>query len=281
MTVRIPTTVEETVQALDDQPDATLIAGGTDVMVEINGHHHRPSSVIVLDRIGELRSWQLTPDGTSVVIGAGCTYRTMMEPELAALVPALAEASRTVGSPQIRETATIGGNLGTCSPAGDALPVLSALDATVTLTSARGVRTLPVHRFMVGVKRTALEPGELITAITLPILDGWQGYAKVGVRNAMVIATATACLATDRAGRSVRLAVGSVGPTILRCDEAEAFAAEHVRWDTNELSDEAVVRFGDLAAAASRPITDHRSTAEYRRHAIGVLARRLLRRAFP
>lgn len=281
MTVLCPTSLDDAVRALDTHPEATVIAGGTDLMVEINGGHLSPSVVIAIDRIASLRTWHVTDDGGSVMIGAGCTYRTLMEPELAALVPALAEASRTVGSPQIRATGTIGGNLGTCSPAGDALPVLSALDATVALASVRGSRTMPVGELMVGVKRTALEPGELITAITVPVLDGWQGYSKVGVRNAMVIATATACLAVDRPGRTVRLAIGSVGPTILRCDEAEAFVAGAVDWAAGTLSDDAVQRFGDLAASASRPITDHRSTAEYRRHAIGVLARRLARRAFP
>lgn len=281
MTVLCPTTLDDAVRALDADPDATVIAGGTDLMVEINDGHRRPTSLIAIDRIDSLRAWRLSDDGASVVIGAGCTYRTLMTPDLAALVPALAQASRTVGSPQIRQTGTLGGNLATCSPAGDALPVLSALDALVTVASVRGARTIPVHELMVGVKRTALEPGELITEVTLPVLDGWQGYSKVGVRNAMVIATATACLAVDRPGRSLRLAIGSVGPTILRCAEAEAFATAEIDWSAGTLSEEAVVRFGELAAAAGRPITDHRSTAEYRRHAIGVLARRLVRRAFP
>ncbi len=133
---------------------------------------------------------------------------------------------------------------------------------------------------MVGPKRTALQPGELIEAITVPVLSGWQGYAKVGVRNAMVISNAGACLVVDDAG-GVRLALGSVGPTIIRCDEAEAFAASAVDHDDRSVADADVDRFGRLAAAAARPIDDHRSTAEYRRHAVAVLARRLLRRAFP
>ncbi len=131
-------------------------------------------------------------------------------------MPALAQAARTVGSPQIRSAATLGGNLATCSPAGDGLPVLAALEAIVELRGNDGVRTLPVDEFMVGVKRTARQPGELITAVTVPLLDGWQGYAKVGVRNAMVIAISGACLAVDRPTRSVRLALGSVAPTIVR-----------------------------------------------------------------
>ena len=281
MPVLIPTTLDEAVRVLDERPHATVLAGGTDLMVEINSGHRRVEDVVAIDRLTELRSWWRSGDGSSVVIGAGCTYRMLMHPTLAALVPSLADASRTVGSPQIRETGTIGGNLGTCSPAGDGLPVLAALDATVVLESVAGRRSLPVAEFMVGVKRTALRPGELVTEIHVPVLDGWQGYAKVGVRNAMVIAIAGACLVVDRPSRSVRLALGSVGPTILRCDEAESFATANVDWATGAVDAAAVGRFAELAAAAARPIDDHRSTAAYRRHAIGVLARRLIRRAFP
>jgi CO/xanthine dehydrogenase FAD-binding subunit len=196
------------------------------------------------------------------------------------MLPALAQAARTVGSPQIRNAATIGGNLATCSPAGDGLPVLAALDAEVELIGPDGRRSLPIGEFMVGVKRTALQPGELIAAVTVPLLDGWQGYAKVGVRNAMVIAIAGACLAVDRPSRAVRLALGSVAPTIVRAPEAESFAASAVDWEAGTVTDDAVVRFGGLAAAVSRPIDDHRSTAAYRRRAVEVLAGRLLRRAF-
>ena len=281
MTVLVPLTLDEALSALAASPDALLLSGGTDAMVEVNAGHRRPSVVVAVNRVSELRSWTYDPIGATVRIGAAVTYTELMEPPLATLLPALAEASRTVGSPQIRNAGTLGGNLGTCSPAGDGLPVLSALDAVVHLASARGERSLPVHEFMVGVKRTAREPGELITAITVPILTGWQGYAKVGVRNAMVIALASACVAVDMGARSVRLALGSVGPTILRCPDAEQFAAESVDFADRRATAAVVARFGQLAAAASRPIDDHRSSAEYRRHAIGVLAARLLRRAFP
>ncbi|MEX2626381.1 MAG: FAD binding domain-containing protein, partial [Ilumatobacteraceae bacterium] len=219
--------------------------------------------------------------GGRLTIGAGVTYTELLDEPLASLVPALAEASRTVGSPQIRNAGTIGGNLGTCSPAGDGLPVLSALDAEVHLASSDTTRTIPIHEFMVGVKRTALRPGELVTGVTLPLLDGWQGYAKVGVRNAMVIATASACLAVDQPTRSVRVALGSVAPTIVRCAGAETHAAAHVDWDTGAVDPAVAEEFGRLVSAAASPIDDHRSSAAYRRHAVGVMARRLLTRAFP
>lgn len=281
MTVFVPTTLDDAIAALSAAPDALVLAGGTDAMVEVNAGHRRPVSVISINRVAELRSWTYDPVTSAVRIGAGVTYAELMEPPLSELVPALAEASRTVGSPQIRHAGTLGGNLGTCSPAGDSLPVLSALDAVVHLTGASGERSISVHEFMVGVKRTARLPDELIVAVTLPVLRGWQGYSKVGVRNAMVIALASACVAVDAESSSVRLALGSVGPTILRCGDAEAFAAEAIDFGARSVSAAAARRFGELAASASRPIDDHRASADYRRHAIGVLASRLLRRAFP
>jgi CO/xanthine dehydrogenase FAD-binding subunit len=278
MPVACPTSLDEALAALAEEPEAEVLAGGTDFMVEVNFGHRRPAAVVAVDRVAELQGWRHDGERGVVVLGAGCTYTQLLSPELARLVPALAEAARTVGSPQIRNAGTVGGNLGTCSPAGDALPVLSALDAELELASAAGRRTISIHDFMVGVKRTALAPGELVVAVTVPVLDGGQGYAKVGVRNAMVISIASACLAVDRAGRSVRLALGAVGPTIVRAEAAEAWAAEHVDWATGRVDGDPA-EFARLASAASRPIDDHRSTAAYRRHAVGVLAGRLLARA--
>jgi CO/xanthine dehydrogenase FAD-binding subunit len=287
MPVVVPLTLPDALAALAENPGAMVLGGGTDVLVEINEGHRSIASgaamqvVVAVDRVAELRSWTIDPAARTITIGAGVTYEELMDEPLATLLPALAEASRTVGSPQIRIAGTLGGNLATCSPAGDALPVLSALDAGIQLAGAGGERTMSVHEFMVGVKRTALHAGELIAAVTLPLLDGWQGYSKVGVRNAMVIATASACLAVHAPARSVRLALGSVGPTIIRATEAESFAASAVDWDRGVVSSDDARHFGELAAAASRPIDDHRSTAAYRRHAVGVMASRLIRRAFP
>lgn len=281
MTVLTPTTLRSALDALAEDPDALVLAGGTDVMVEVNMGHRKPVNVVAVSRVAELRSWLHDPVAGTVRLGAGVTYAEIMSEPLASLLPALAQAARTVGSPQIRHAATIGGNVGTASPAGDGLPVLAALDAVVHLESAIGSREVPFAEFAVAPKRTVRQPGELITAITVPVLRGWQGYAKVGVRNAMVIATATCCLAVDEARRGVRIALGSVGPVIIRAGEAEAFAVANVDWAARSASADVVARIGELAAAASRPIDDHRSTADYRRHAIGVLAKRLARRAFP
>lgn len=281
MPVAVPRSLDEAVGLLADEPGAMLLAGGTDAMVEINDGHRRPDQlVIALNRVAELRSWTHDPGAATLTIGAGVTYRELMEDPLAAMAPALAEASRTVGSPQIRAAGTLGGNIGTCSPAGDGLPVLVALDAEVRVVSAAGERTVPIADVLVGVKRTSLEPGELIADITIPTARGAQGYAKVGVRNAMVIAVASACVAVDTAAERVAIALGSVAPTVVRCAEAEQLLAEAIDWASGTLPPGVVPEAANLVRQASRPITDHRSTAEYRRHAVGVLATRLVRRAF-
>jgi CO/xanthine dehydrogenase FAD-binding subunit len=274
------TTLAEALNALAAEPASMVLAGGTDAMVEINGGHRRPRSVIAVGRIPELRTWSHSAESAILRIGAAVTYAELEAAPFLQWAPALSQAARTVGSPQIRHAATLGGNVATCSPAGDGLPVLAALDATIHLVSARGSRSIPFDEFMTGPKRTALAPGELIEAVSVPVFGGWQGYAKVGVRNAMVISNAGACLAVDDGG-GVRLALGSVGPTIIRCRGAEAFAASVVDHDAGSVADSDAIEFGRVAATEARPIDDHRSTAEYRRHAVAVLSRRLLRRAFP
>jgi CO/xanthine dehydrogenase FAD-binding subunit len=282
MSVAVPTSLDEALTILAENPTATVLAGGTDYMVETNFGHRTPTDVVALRRVGELASWSHDPSTGTVTIGSAVPYALMERGPLADLLPALAEAARTVGSPQIRAAGTLGGNLGTCSPAGDGLPVLAALDATVHVRSQGAQRSLSVHDFMVGVKRNALVPGELITAVTVPVLDGWQGYAKVGVRNAMVIAVASACLAHDTVGGTVRLALGAVGPTVIRCREAEAWLADTIDLTSSAPIDAAVAdEFGRRAADEARPIDDHRSTAAYRRHAVEVLATRSIRRALP
>ena len=280
MPVHVPASVDAAVAFLTQDPAATVLAGGTDLMVEVNDGHRRPGgTVVVVNRIAELRSWRRDQTGHSVTIGAAVSYREIETGPLGEMFPALGQAARTVGSPQIRNAATLGGNLATCSPAGDGLPVLVALDATVELASAAGRRTMPVSEFMVGVKRTALKPGEMIASITLPVRTGWQGYAKVGVRNAMVIAVASACVVLDSAGRRTAVALGSVGPTILRCPEAERHLTASIDFSTFAVAPADLDRFAELVSSESRPITDHRSSADYRRHAVGVLAKRLVRRA--
>jgi CO/xanthine dehydrogenase FAD-binding subunit len=280
VTVLTPTSVAEVLDGLGRFPTAVLIAGGTDLMVELNSGHRSAEHLISLDRIAELRRVQRL-DGDRLFIGSGVPYHELMTGEVARLVPALSEAARTVGSPQIRRTGTLGGNLGTCSPAGDGLPVLAALSATVHLRSTVGERRLSFAEYMVGPKRSVRTPDEVILGVDVPIIDGWQGYSKVGVRNAMVIATASSCLVADTARRTISVALGSVGPVILGCDEASEWVATRVDWAGAAVEADVVTEFGSRCAGASRPIDDHRSTAAYRRHAISILTSRQLRRAFP
>lgn len=279
MTVTLPTTIEQAVLALADQPTALVLAGGTDAMVAINAGLSHVSSVVALRDVTELRRWRR--DGDDVVLGAGLTYTDLLADDLAELVPALAQAARTVGSLQIRNAGTIGGNLVTASPAGDTLPVLAALDATVDIAGASGRRSLPLDQFVVGPKRNGLEPGELVVSVRVPVASGPQQYRKVGVRNAMVIAIASVALVVDTERRSVACALGSVGPVPLRTPEAERWAAAQIDWDTFTSPDLAgdARRFGALAARDAQPIDDHRGTAAYRRHAVAVLAARSLRTA--
>jgi CO/xanthine dehydrogenase FAD-binding subunit len=265
VTVRVATTLADACAALADDPEAQVLAGGTDFMVEVNHGLRRPESVVAVGSVAELAGWE--QQGDRLRLGAALTYTDLGMPDLAALSPGLAQAARTVGSPQIRNAGTVGGNLGTASPAGDLLPVLVALDATVHLRSVAGARDLPVVEFLTGVKTTALEPGELIEAVTLPVARGPQHYLKVGTRNAMVIAIASVALCADLDAETVALGLGSVGPTPIRVTATAAEAR--------------APGFPEQVAAAARPIDDHRSSAAYRRHAISVLVARAVRRAFP
>jgi CO/xanthine dehydrogenase FAD-binding subunit len=275
--VTVPACLDEALDALEECPEAQILAGGTDFMVEVNFAHRRPPAVVCLRNVTELKGWRL--EGEQVVLGAGLTFSDLMEPQLAQLLPGLALAARTVGSPQIRNAGTLGGNLGTASPAGDSLPVLAALDAEVVLASKHGRRSLRLDEFMVGPKRTSIEAGEIITEIRAPARLGSQEFLKIGTRNAMVIAIANVALVVDWAGKSVRCALGSVGPVVIRAHDAEQFVSSRIDWGARTLSDgHDLESFAALVRAAARPIDDHRSTAEYRRHAVGVCARRALGR---
>ena len=196
MEVVSPTNLDEALRIKAERPDATPIQGGTDVMVELNFDRSRPEVLLNLNEVAELRGWGR--ESGVVRLGSGLTYAEAMEPPLAELLPALAEASRTVGSPQIRNRGTIGGNLGTASPAGDALPPLLVEGASVELASVRGVRTMPLREFLVGPKRNAAEPDELITAVRVEPSGASQTFMKVGPRNAMVIAVCSLAGLSDR-----------------------------------------------------------------------------------
>ncbi|MFE4262684.1 FAD binding domain-containing protein [Streptomyces sp. NPDC056883] len=218
----------EALAAKAAHPTAVPIAGGTDVMVEINFDHRRPGYLLDLNRIAELREWEVGED--AVRLGASVPYAQIME-GLHRELPGLALAPHTVASPQIRNRGSVGGNLGTASPAGDAHPALLAAGAPVEAESVRGSRLIPIDAFCTGVKRNAPAPDELIRAVHVTKAAGPQQYSKVGTRNAMVIAVCAFGLAK---------------------------------------------RFAELCAGAANPIHDVRGTASYRKHAVGIMARRAL-----
>ncbi|HEX8304364.1 MAG TPA: FAD binding domain-containing protein [Jatrophihabitans sp.] len=268
----------EAVAAKAEQPAAAPLAGGTDLMVEINFDRRRPEALLDLNPISELADWAVE-DG-QLVLGATLPYARVIT-ELGDRLPGLAMASRTIGSPQIRNRGSIGGNLGSASPAGDSHPVLLALDATVEVESTRGSRLIGVDDFYLGPKRSALAPDELIRAVRIPAGSGPCQFAKVGTRNAMVIAVCSFAVALHPATGSVRTGIGSAAPTPVRARDAEAFLAGELaatgHWESRaELPAGMAARFGELAAGAAVPIDDVRGTASYRRQALAVLARRTL-----
>lgn len=263
MEMKRPSGLDEVIGGLAEQPGTTLLAGGTDLMVEVNYHSRRPQHVIALRRVEELKQWE----GSR--IGAGVTFRRLESGP----IRALAQLARTVGSPQIRAAGTIGGNLGTASPAGDSHPFLAACDAHIELQSSRGVRTLRWDEFLVGVKRSSRMDDEVITAVILPeALPLRQEFAKIGVRSAMVISTVSACVVVDDGGQA-RVALGAVGPTVLRARRAEEMINSELK-----RTEAVLTEFARLVSEEVKPITDHRSTERYRRHAAGVISRRLLER---
>lgn len=278
--VMMPKSVDEAVDMLNRKPGCRILAGGTDYMVEVNYGHAYPRSIVSLRAIDSLRVWRC--EGGLLELGAGIRFSDILDPnmELATLAPALAQAARTVGSPQIRNSATLGGNIATASPAGDSLPVLFALGAMVNVASVNGQRSIPIGEFVTGVKRTTLSPDELIVSITIPVASGPQEFLKVGRRNAMVISLASLALIVDRNRREVACALGSVGPTVIRCREAESLVSTDLDWDRMRIENKQTYQsFGILCARSASPIDDHRATADYRRHAISILASRALMRA--
>lgn len=258
MDVLSPSSLEEALRLKAERGDAVPIAGGTDVMVSINFDRLRPGALLNLNEVPELRGW--SRENGMLRLGAGLTYAEAMEEPLAALLPALAEASRTVGSPQIRNRGTVGGNLGTSSPAGDALPPLLVAGAQVELASVRGTRVVALTDFLVGPKQNVLADDELVTGVLVET-GGSQTFMKVGPRNAMVIAVVSLAVRVDG---ELRAAFGSAGPvpTLVRAPLGD------------------VESFPDLVAESASPIDDVRGTAAYRRHALRVLTKRALDRCF-
>jgi CO/xanthine dehydrogenase FAD-binding subunit len=272
-----PRDLAEALALRAEHPDAVPLAGGTDLMVDLNFDRRRPARILDLTGVSELR--RTGRENGRLRLGAGVTYTELGR--LAPDVPGLALAARTVGSPQIRNRGTVGGNLGSASPAGDCHPPLLACGAEIELASVRGTRRMAAERFFTGVKRSALAPDELVRAIHLPVARGPQQFCKVGPRNAMVIAVCSLAVSIDREAGTVGTGIGSAAPTPVRAPEAEAFLAGSLAEDGRfasggPLRPSELQRFGELVAAAASPIDDVRGSAAYRRHALSVLARRAL-----
>ena len=272
-----PTSWTDALALRAERLDAVPIAGGTDVMVDLNFDRRRPGALLDLGRVPELREWEVE-DGW-IRLGAGVPYARIIA-ELRSQLPGLAMASRTVGSPQIRIRGTVGGNLGSASPAGDAHPPLLAAGAVVEVASAaRGSRRIPAVDFYTGVKRNALAEDELIAAVLVRPAAGPQQFCKVGTRNAMVIAVSAFACALHPDRKAVGTGIGSAAPTPRRAPEAEDFLAGELDaaglWESRgELPDALARAFGERVAAASSPIDDVRGSAAYRRHSLSVMARR-------
>jgi len=272
-----PSTWTDALAAKAEHPDALPLAGGTDVMVEVNFDTRRPAALLDLTRVPELREWCLVEG--RVRLGAGVTYARIID-ELGATLPGLAMAARTVGSPQIRNRGTVGGNLGAASPAGDAHPPLLAADTVVEVVSAaRGARQVPITKFYTGVKRNVLAADELISAIVITPPTGPQQFCKIGTRNAMVIAVAAFGFALHPDRKQVGTGIGSVAPTPRTAPLAESFLAGELDaaglWDSRgELPAGLAREFGLRVKDAAAPIDDVRGSAAYRVHSLSVMARR-------
>ncbi|HUP32538.1 MAG TPA: FAD binding domain-containing protein, partial [Gaiellaceae bacterium] len=258
--VLTPRSLDEALRVKAELPAALPVQGGTDVLVGLNFDRLRPDALLNLNEVDELRG--VSRESGTLRLGAGLTYSEALAPSLAEQLPALAEASRTVGSPQIRNRGTLGGNLGTASPAGDALPPLLVEGAEVELASVRGSRRLPLSEFLLGPKQSALEEDELVVAVHVQPSGQPQTFMKVGPRNAMVIAVCSLALVADRERGELRAAIGSAAP-VARLVVAPLADADE---------------FPEAVAAAASPIDDVRGTAAYRRHALRVLTKRALER---
>jgi CO/xanthine dehydrogenase FAD-binding subunit len=274
-----PDSIEDLKEILRADTSIVLLAGGTDFMVGLNHGSTRLESdhlIVDLRSVAELSTVELDYRSKMLRLGAGVRWNDLLSGPIEDAAPCLSQSARTVGSHQIRTAGTIGGNVATASPAGDGVCALVALDASVVLTSHRGQRNVAVRDFATGPKTTVIEKDEFIERIDVPIVNGWQGYSKIGTRNAMVISVAGAAVVLSPDSQICRIALGSVGPTIIEADSASSFATTAIDWNTSSVSTDDLDQVVQLVRESASPINDHRSTASYRTHAVGVLVKRLI-----
>ncbi len=284
--VTLPTTLDEAVAALTAVPAAVPVAGGTDLMASVNSGQLRPAALVGLGRISEIRGWQYQ-DGHAL-LGAGLTHARMGRPDFAALIPALAAAARAAGPPHIRNAGTLGGNIASAAPTGDALPVLAALEATLIIAGPGGARReIPVSHLLAGMDM--LRAGELIGYVRVPLLHAPQVFLKATGRTGPGRAVASVALVLDPARRGVRCAVGAIAPMALRPLQAEEWVGRLIDWDNNRaIVPEALNAFGEYVAAACIPdaapaedgsVPQLPPAVLHLRRTVAALARRALGRA--
>jgi len=271
----VPHSLQEALKCLDENaPSAFPIAGGTNLTVDMRSGRHRPKVLVAVDRLSELKG--IRRDNGNIAVGSGtCIADLLNEPLISQHAPALVQAARLFANPLIRNRATIGGNLGDASPAADSAPPLLIADAEVELASRAGSRRMPLAEFFIGVRKTQLKPGELIKTVYFPVVSAQCkfGYYKLGLRKADAISVVSvAVMLEGQKGRCnrARIALGSVAPVPMR-----ALAAEDVLKD-QPISDALLSEAARLAAESASPISDLRSSADYRRRTVAVLVRRLL-----
>lgn len=272
--VLFPASLDQALDLLSQTRDSAILAGGTDLLVQFRQQKKTYGAFICLDRVKGAREIMETRD--QILVRAGATLTQVMEdPSIRRHARVLTRALAVLGSPQIRNMGTLGGNIMTASPAGDSLPPLYTLKAWVDLAGPKGLRRLPIQEFIKGPGRTALAPGELLWQIGFakPEPGTCHWFEKVGQRNALSISMVSlaALFSLDRQGLCITasLAWGSVGPTIVQCPETEACLLG------NPLTPDVLARAGDLAKKAVHPISDIRATADYRRQVAANLLMRL------
>lgn len=276
-----PKTLSEAVSLLKEHASkAKILAGGTDLITQMEDKLVRPEYVINLKRIPGLED--IGTNDSGVRIGALTKMRVIQKSSLIIQkYPALAEAAGEVGSVQIRNLATLGGNVCNASPAGDTLPALLALEATIKIAGPSGERTIPIREFFLGPRKTVLADGEIVMSFFLPTPPPHSGskYIKLTIRRLMDLAFVGVAAAVTMDGmdgkvcQDVKIALGAVAPTVIRATNAENMLKGQT------LTDDLLMRAGDSAAQESKPISDLRASAEYRREMVAVLTRRAVKAA--
>jgi len=274
-----PETVEAALGMLAENARLRVIAGGTDVLIRMQHGADGWEELLSLRKVREMEAIGERDDGT-VCIGATAPFtRIFQSPVIRARVPILAEAAVSMGGPQIRNVATIGGNICNGAVSGDSASTLFALDALLRLESLAGTRILPIHEFYAGPGKVHLRPGELLTQILVPqdsYRDTGGHYIKFAMRKAMDIATlgvAAVCRVRDGRFQDLRVGLGVAAPVPIRCGEAEAFAKGRTT------DPETIREIGRLAVKPSKARTSWRASKDYREHLIEVLTERAVTEA--